>query len=165
MNTILLIVSSLLFIIGLGYLYAPNLILILNNWMRKVLFNDTKVLFYRKKIGSIYILISLILVYGSLILPSQKFSQQTVRKKLIKAYSNFYSNKYEQAQFLCQEILNIEPKNIKALELLGRIYFVTGEYKKSEIFLNKALSISPNNTNIKIMLQNIKLKSENIKKK
>jgi len=53
-------------IMSLGYLYRPTIIIKINAWGRKYLFNDQVLVAHRKKIGVVLLIISVIFLYGGL---------------------------------------------------------------------------------------------------
>lgn len=53
-------------LLSLGYLYHPSAILKLNDWSRQNLFDDTKILLARRRIGTLLLLLGILLVYMGL---------------------------------------------------------------------------------------------------
>ena len=63
MKTTKLIIGLVLLILSMGYLYKPNLILRLNDWGKRYIFNDLWVINYRWKTGVLFLVLSLIALY------------------------------------------------------------------------------------------------------
>lgn len=53
-------------LLSFGYLYHPAAILKLNAWCRQNLFDDTKILLARRRIGAFLLLLGILLVYMGL---------------------------------------------------------------------------------------------------
>ena len=141
---------------GVSYIYAPNVILAINAWVRKILFNDARVIYYRKKIGLLHVFISLLIFYAvfNLHLPDLKiFNKQIVRNRLFQAYTQFYTGKYDDSIKLSEEILSKDPNNLRATELLARSYFCKGDYIKSKLYCSKILKNFPDNKRISDLLE------------
>ena len=62
MTFLLLILGFFLFILGLGYLYKPQLILRFNAFFRDTFFKDSIVLLSNRRIGLILLMLSFILL-------------------------------------------------------------------------------------------------------
>lgn len=60
MRFLLIIPGLMLFFIGLGYLYRPDLISAFNSWCRENLFSDRLLIIKRKKIGILLLFASLL---------------------------------------------------------------------------------------------------------
>jgi len=144
----LIVIGYILFFLGLVYIYYPGLILKINSIIKRYLFNDSFVMFHRKKIGLLYILISIIMIYYGII-----FFKSETSYKIYQAYKNYCYGKYSKTEKICLEILNVEPNNIKAIEQLALVYFVMGDYKKAKIYCKKFLSKQPENVKIQKILE------------
>jgi len=66
-----------------------------------------------------------------------------VDQKLQQALEYIYDKKWVAAVSLCEEVLDLEPKNILALKRLGSAYFGMGNKKKAREIWQKALKINP----------------------
>ena len=51
----------------------------------------------------------------------------------------------DKAQIIYEEILAKDPNNFEALEFLGIIFYQKKEYEKSLKYINKSISINPEN--------------------
>ncbi len=106
---------------------------------------------HRKKMGIIYFLISIILLYlglqmSGIILPDNQ-------KSLSQAYRYYYLKKYDKAQSICESILLKEPKNTRVLEQLALILYSKGNTKEAIKYCRKTLSINPESHNAKKILK------------
>jgi hypothetical protein len=63
MYTTKLILSILFLFLGIIYLYRTDTVMKINLYARQFVFNDTFALLYRKKLGVVFIILSLILMY------------------------------------------------------------------------------------------------------
>ena len=66
-----------------------------------------------------------------------------ISDKLKKAYEFHNNGKLTDAKNLYLSILDEEPENSQVLDLLGVLYYQVQDYKQSEIYLTKAIEISP----------------------
>lgn len=159
MRALLFLFGVLSLLTGIMFIYAPNLILKFNAWMRKMVFNDSWALYNRKKVGFACIIFSLLIIYFVFNFRVPEIgipSMRGTRMKLFKAYTNFYSKNYDFSRSLCEEILAAEPSNKNAMELIALIYSTKGETNKSIPFCKKVLAIDPNNIKIKKIMEGFK---------
>jgi tetratricopeptide (TPR) repeat protein len=131
----MIILSIILFILGLAIFYWPNKVINFINWLEKVLLNKKKLLLQNKKIGLFFILVSIILIFTNIRILTKK-------NVMYKAYTNFYSHNFATTEKVCQEILNQQPNNIDAWILLGKTYFVTGRFLLSKSVFTKIKNMS-----------------------
>ena len=64
-----------------------------------------------------------------------------INKSLQSALDSFHTGNFQQAEYCCRKILIKQPKNFKALHLLGVIYFKLGNYDLATKHIEKALNI------------------------
>jgi tetratricopeptide (TPR) repeat protein len=72
-----------------------------------------------------------------------------VEQKLQSALNNIYDGKYDRTLTECNEILELEPRNITAYKRAGSAYYALKKIDKAKEMWNKALEISPNDTELK----------------
>ena len=65
--------------------------------------------------------------------------------KFQEAISLFQKRKFKEAKSICEEILEIEPKNFDVMHFYGIISYQTGNYTLSAELINKAITINSNN--------------------
>jgi len=58
-----IIIGLLLLAAGMGYLYRPNTVMKLNEWIKKHIFNDQILIHHRRKIGLAMLLLGFLLLY------------------------------------------------------------------------------------------------------
>ena len=68
-----------------------------------------------------------------------------MQSKFQEAISLFQKRKFEEAKNICEEILQIEPKNFDVMHFYGIISYQTGNYTLSAELINKAVRINSNN--------------------
>ena len=68
-----------------------------------------------------------------------------MQSKFQEAISLFQKKKFEEAKNICEEILQIEPKNFDVMHFYGIISYQTGNYTLSAELINKAVRINSNN--------------------
>ena len=66
-------------------------------------------------------------------------------QKVYDARQAILDGKYDQALIKCQEILNLEPKNITALEMMGSALFMMDQPEKARVAWMKVLEVDPTN--------------------
>lgn len=68
-----------------------------------------------------------------------------IDQKIYDARQAIYDGKYDMALRKCQEVLDLEPRNVTALELMGSAFFLIDEKDKARAVWQKVLEIDPNN--------------------
>jgi len=151
------------FLTGLAYFYYPGLIVIINKWMRKIFFNDARVLYNRKKTGMIYVLVSLVVFYGAYTIKALP-SDHSVKGGLYQAWCCYYQGEYAHAREISERVLQEDPENLVAMEQLMLVYFVQNDYRKADYYCTRILSKSPGNKRTKNMCATIQNKMKNAPK-
>ena len=147
----LIIFSLVLFIIGIAYFYKPDAILIVNKYIKKIFFNDTNVLLHRKKIGAMYVGLSVILFYLSLHIPhlTRSADQEKIKIDIYRAQKYFYQGQYDKSEKILKEIIKLQPHNLEVLKLLALLHFYKGEYKISKSYCDKIFLLKGEDEKIK----------------
>ena len=78
-----------------------------------------------------------------------------IDKKIYEAREDVLNGRYADAIRKCQEILNLEPKNITALEIMGSAFFMMNEVEKAKNVLKKVLELDPTNRVVQQFLQEL----------
>ncbi|HAH08108.1 MAG TPA: hypothetical protein DCM05_16550 [Elusimicrobia bacterium] len=68
-----------------------------------------------------------------------------VDQKLYDARQAIYDGKYDLAIRRCQDVLDLEPNNITALEIMGSAFFMMEEKSKAKAVWKRVLEIDPTN--------------------
>ncbi|KAK6127204.1 hypothetical protein DH2020_039047 [Rehmannia glutinosa] len=63
---------------------------------------------------------------------------------------------YQEVSKLCTKVLELDPYNVKALFRRSQAYMTTSDLEKAEEDINRALSIDPNNKDVKIKHKELK---------
>ncbi|KAH9738758.1 peptidyl-prolyl cis-trans isomerase FKBP65 [Citrus sinensis] len=63
---------------------------------------------------------------------------------------------YSEASSLCTKVLELEPLNVKALFRRSQAYLKTSELEKDEADIKRALTIDPNNRDVKLVYMELK---------
>ncbi|MBD3272615.1 MAG: PorV/PorQ family protein [Elusimicrobia bacterium] len=79
-----------------------------------------------------------------------------IDQKLYDARQSMYEGRYDAALRKCQEILDLEPENVTALELMGSAFFLIEQRDKAKAVWEKVLQIDPKNKVIPQFLQQLK---------
>lgn len=77
--------------------------------------------------------------------PEGPSSFSLIDQKVYDSRQAIYDGKYDTALRKCQEVLDLEPRNVTALELMGSAFFLMDEKEKARAIWNKVLEIDPNN--------------------
>jgi len=160
-RTIAFVISFVIFLMGLSYLYWPKVVIKVNSMIRRILFNDVNVLLFRKKLGLIFILISVIIFYFAVNPPRRPgnsadnniFMREVIRMKLYQAYRQYYTKDFETAAATVSFILSKAPGNIRALELAGMIHLAKGEKMNARAYFKRIIKRSPGNRKVEKLLQ------------
>ncbi|MFN3550798.1 MAG: PorV/PorQ family protein [Endomicrobiia bacterium] len=78
-----------------------------------------------------------------------------IDKKIYEAREDVLNGRYTDAIRKCQEILNLEPKNTTALEIMGSAFFMMNEIDKARAVWKKVLELDPTNKVIQQFLQEL----------
>lgn len=68
-----------------------------------------------------------------------------IDQKVYAARQAIIEGKYDQALIRCQEILNLEPKNVTAMEMMGSAFYMMDQPDKARAVWTKVLEIDPTN--------------------
>lgn len=77
-------------------------------------------------------------------------------QKLYRALEYIYAKQYDKAVLECQEVLNLEPNNVIAMERMGSALFLMNQRELARKVWMKALEIDPNNTVVREALGRLK---------
>ncbi|MEW6042300.1 MAG: PorV/PorQ family protein, partial [Elusimicrobiota bacterium] len=92
--------------------------------------------------------------------PTEAYKEEVVgftiiEKKLFDASQAVIDGKYDQALIRCQEVLNLEPNNERALEIMGSAFFMMNQPEKAKEVWSKVLEINPDNKIVKEYLEQL----------
>lgn len=79
-----------------------------------------------------------------------------IDQKIYDARQAIYEGKYDVALKRAQDILDLEPNNETALEIMGSAFFLMDQKAKAKLIWEKVLEINPNNTTVKQFLDQVK---------
>lgn len=79
-----------------------------------------------------------------------------VDQKIYDARQAIYEGKYDVALRRAQDILDLEPNNETALEIMGSAFFLMDQKDKAKAIWEKVLEINPNNKMVKQFLDQIR---------
>jgi hypothetical protein len=60
-----ILIGLFFLLIGFGYLYSPDKIRMLNEWIKDNLLNDRLIISYRRKMGVLFLLLGALIIYFS----------------------------------------------------------------------------------------------------
>ena len=104
-------------------------------------------------------LIGLIIIAASF--NNMSFSKESFFEEALKLYEN---KKYNDARFLFERNIVLNPKDAKSYLYLAKIYNHEEDQRKEEYNLETTLLIEPNNEDALLMTMKIALKKSNYKK-
>lgn len=78
-----------------------------------------------------------------------------IDKKIYEAREDVLNGRYTDAIRRCQEILNLEPKNITAMEIMGSAFFMMNEIDRAKNIWKKVLELDPTNRVIQQFLKEL----------
>lgn len=130
----MIVIGIIFIILGLVYFYRQTIVIKICQFVKQYLFNEHIVVLYGKKIGLFLFLAGTVFIGIGV--------QQIMHKDLLfTAYKHFYSRNFDTAERVCYNILKEEPKNVNAMLLLGKIYFVTGQYYRAKSIFTQIKNI------------------------
>jgi tetratricopeptide (TPR) repeat protein len=81
-----------------------------------------------------------------------------IDQKVYDARQAIIEGKYDQALIKCQEILNLEPNNVTALEIMGSSFFMMDQPDKARATWMKVMELDPTNKVIPQFLEQLRTK-------
>lgn len=78
-----------------------------------------------------------------------------IDKKIYEAREDVLNGRYTDAIRKCQEVLNLEPKNTTALEIMGSAFFMMNEIEKAKAVWRRVLELDPANRVVQQFLQEL----------
>jgi len=79
-----------------------------------------------------------------------------IDQRTYDARQSIYDGKYDLAMKRAQDILDLEPNNETALEIMGSSFFLMDQKEKAKVIWEKVLEINPNNAIIKNFLKQVR---------
>jgi tetratricopeptide (TPR) repeat protein len=152
MKTFLIsILSAGLFLIGISYLYYPELVIKANNWLKQNLFDEKKITSDRKKFGVLYILFSFIIISFGVIMPRiiNSSNERIIKHELSLSWYYYYKGKYADAERSSAKALERDINNITALEQMCLINYAKGDRDKAMYYCSLVLHKGTRNERLK----------------
>jgi tetratricopeptide (TPR) repeat protein len=140
------IIAGLFFLFfSLGYLYRPAFVLRVNAWARSLLFNDTVILLYRRRVGLFFFACAILFFYSGFLNLAHHLSARkpSTYLELSDAHRAFRDHEYKGAVVRCQNILKREPDNVHAWALLAYSWGALGRDDQSKRAWEQVLRIEP----------------------
>ncbi len=78
-----------------------------------------------------------------------------IDQRTYDARQAIYEGKYDQAMKRAQDILEVEPNNETALEIMGSAFYLMDQKDKAKVIWQKVLEIDPNNAMVKNFLKQV----------
>lgn len=79
-----------------------------------------------------------------------------VDQKIYDARQSVYDGKYDAAIRRAQDVLDLEPQNVTALEIMGSAFYMMEQKDKAMAVWKKVLEIDPNNRSVREFMQSVK---------
>lgn len=79
-----------------------------------------------------------------------------VDQKVFDARQSVYDGKYDAAVRRAQDVLDLEPNNVTALEIMGSAFYLMEQKDKAVAVWRKVLELDPNNRAVKEFLESIR---------
>jgi tetratricopeptide (TPR) repeat protein len=79
-----------------------------------------------------------------------------IDQRTYDARQAIYDGKYDLAMKRAQDILDLEPNNETALEIMGSSFYLMDQKDKAKVIWEKVLEINPNNTMVKNFLKQVR---------
>ena len=79
-----------------------------------------------------------------------------IDQRTYDARQSIYDGKYDLAMKRAQDILDLEPDNETALEIMGSAFYLMDQKEKAKVIWEKVMEINPNNTMVKNFLKQVR---------
>jgi tetratricopeptide (TPR) repeat protein len=79
-----------------------------------------------------------------------------IDQKIFDARQSVYDGKYDSAVRRAQDVLDLEPNNLTALEIMGSAFFLMEQKDKAVAVWRRVLELDPNNRAVREFLQSIR---------
>jgi tetratricopeptide (TPR) repeat protein len=79
-----------------------------------------------------------------------------IEQKIYDARQAIYEGKYDVALKRAQDMLDLEPNNETAFEIMGSAFYLMDQKAKAKTVWKKVLEINPNNKMVKQFLEQLK---------
>lgn len=79
-----------------------------------------------------------------------------IDQRTYDARQAIYDGKYDLAMKRAQDILDLEPNNETALEIMGSSFYLMDQKEKAKVIWEKVVEINPNNTMVKNFLRQVR---------
>lgn len=79
-----------------------------------------------------------------------------VDQKIYDARQSVYDGKYDAAVRRSQDVLDLEPNNVTALEIMGSAFYMMEQKEKAMAVWRRVLEIDPNNRSVREFMQSIR---------
>jgi tetratricopeptide (TPR) repeat protein len=79
-----------------------------------------------------------------------------IDQKVFDARQSIYDGKYDAAVRRAQDVLDLEPNNVTAMEIMGSAFFLMEQKDKAVAVWRRVLEIDPNNRSVREFLQSIR---------
>jgi tetratricopeptide (TPR) repeat protein len=79
-----------------------------------------------------------------------------IDQKIFDARQSIYDGKYDAAVRRSQDVLDLEPNNVTALEIMGSAFFLMEQKDKAVAVWRRVLEIDPNSRSVREFLQSIR---------
>jgi len=79
-----------------------------------------------------------------------------IDQRTYDARQSIYDGKYDLAMKRAQDILDLEPNNETALEIMGSAFFLMDQKEKARVMWEKVVEINPNNSIVRQFLKQVK---------
>jgi len=79
-----------------------------------------------------------------------------IDQRTYDARQSIYDGKYDLAMKRAQDILDLEPNNETALEIMGSAFYLMDQKEKAKVIWERVVEINPNNTMVKNFLKQVR---------
>lgn len=78
-----------------------------------------------------------------------------IDQKVFSARQSFHEGNYDVVIRRCQDVLELEPNNTTALEIMGSAFFMMDEKEKAKVLWRRVVEIDPNNKTVRRFLESL----------
>ena len=132
MDFLKVFIGILALFLAWAIVFKTRIIFRFNNWIRENVFTDDIVIFSGRRIAVLLLIMGGLALFSGIanITDNSLWTSKREARMMKNAETLFIEEKYAEVIELTENILNIEPDNLRALELMAGSFVAIGEKEK-----------------------------------
>lgn len=126
-------------------LFRTGLIFKLNAWIRENVFSDNVILFSRRRMAILLLLLGSIALFSGIegLVDERKIQPRIAAEIIDLAEADFQKQRYENVIKRCRDVVRSDAKNLKAWRLMAASWWATNQKKQALQALEAIRQIDP----------------------